>query len=371
MSTQFRSWLFVMMLIGVLSAPLLAQAQPQQCFIRYAWTASEADANLRRIDLDSMTVDQTIDIGPTVVGTTVTGITGIAIEPTTGEIYFLAYFANSPVQVPFLCRYDPVNQITEVIGNTAVDFVALDILPNGEIYAISGDAASPSNSFCLLDSLTGLPTDICLYGGGDDGEAISYNTSESRWYHASGSANLVFEASTPGGADSCDSTSINVAGSPLEGTAVSGLAYMPSIDEFLWTQGGMNSALYTVSPTGMVTSLGSVTFSISDVAIEEVPTPCPPPGDQFIRGDSNLDNTVNIADVIFLLNALFVTGQPQPLCRDAADFNDDGTNNIADGIFLLNALFTTMGVDPPPPYPNCGVDGTLGDSLDCQTSVCP
>ena len=41
----------------------------------------------------------------------------------------------------------------------------------------------------------------------------------------------------------------------------------------------------------------------------------------FVRGDSNNDGSVNVADVIFIVQWLFVQG-PTPQCLDAAD----GTN---------------------------------------------
>ncbi len=70
----------------------------------------------------------------------------------------------------------------------------------------------------------------------------------------------------------------------------------------------------------------------------------------------------NIADAIFLLNALFAGGMP-PSCVDACDANDDGSLNIGDGVYTLNNLFA-KGPPPPAPFPGCGVDPT-GDPLGC------
>ena len=189
-------------------------------------------------------------------------------------------------------------------------------------------------------------------------------------YHASGAASLVFECEDPAGMAPCDTQMIGVAATPLTGTEVSGLSYWPDEDAFLWSQAGPNSALYLVTAAGSVTSLGTVGFSVSDVAIVEIPTPCPP-GDEFLRGDSNDDSSINIADVIFTLASLFVSGSPLPVCPDAADFNDDGGLNIADAIYLLGTLFVGGAPTPPPPYPDCGMDGTTNDPLDCPQSACP
>lgn len=96
--------------------------------------------------------------------------------------------------------------------------------------------------------------------------------------------------------------------------------------------------------------------------------------DVFIRGDSNGDGLVNVADAIFHLSALFLPGADQPACSDAADSNDDGGMNVADTVYLLSSLFVPGSPHPPPPHPGCGPDPT-GDMLlgpSCPTSgACP
>ena len=99
-------------------------------------------------------------------------------------------------------------------------------------------------------------------------------------------------------------------------------------------------------------------------------------GPSFVRGNCNgLDASVNIADAIYLLGALFPApgGTPNSLpCRDACDTNDDGGINIADAVALLGSLFGNPAV--PLPLPNagsgCGQD-TTPSGLDCLTSPPP
>lgn len=82
----------------------------------------------------------------------------------------------------------------------------------------------------------------------------------------------------------------------------------------------------------------------------------------YLRGDSNGDDNVDLADAIHILNYLFGGG---PLdCEDRADANDDGALTIADPIRLFGYLFAA---DPPPayPFPLVGVDLTV-DSLGCN-----
>lgn len=86
----------------------------------------------------------------------------------------------------------------------------------------------------------------------------------------------------------------------------------------------------------------------------------------FIRGDANCDGQIDIADVIFTLEYLFMLGVA-PGCLDAADSNDDGAVDIADAVTTLFVLFE--GASMAAPYPNPGFDPTP-DTLTCLVS-CP
>ena len=368
-SKKQRGWPLAGLVLFSLAATLgfHSEARAQNpCVIPYAWTASESDNVLRRIALDGVVVEESITI--TVPGQTVTGITGVAIHPATGELWFLAYFASNPNN-PFLMRYDWVDQVTEVIGSTFVNFIALEFLPDLTIRAVSADTASPINSFCLLSQLTGAPTDICLYGNGDDGEAIGHHPVEDRMYHASGRLNLVFEAESPTGAVPCVVDQITP-DPQLVGSEVTGISFVPSLDAFLWSQdGAATSDLYFVTTTGVATFVGTANHTISDIAVFELATPCPAPP-FFVRGDTNGDMSVNIADAIFLLGQLFVPGAGSTLCDDTTDANDDSQVNIADAVSILNGLFSPGAAPLPAPFPDCGEDPTP-DAIPCFDYICP
>ena len=67
-------------------------------------------------------------------------------------------------------------------------------------------------------------------------------------------------------------------------------------------------------------------------------------GPEYIRGDANGDGLIDIADVVYLINYLFINGPaPDPLW--VGDANCDEVVNIADVIHLVNYLF----IDGPPP----------------------
>ncbi len=87
----------------------------------------------------------------------------------------------------------------------------------------------------------------------------------------------------------------------------------------------------------------------------------------FSRADTNLDDLLNIADAITLLEGLFSGGVIN--CEKATDTNDDGLANVADAVYLLEFLFV-MGPEPPAPFMTCAIDPTP-DALTCDTVCIP
>ena len=94
-----------------------------------------------------------------------------------------------------------------------------------------------------------------------------------------------------------------------------------------------------------------------------------PSGDtEFLRGDSNGDGAIDIADPIYDLAYLFSNGPST--CLDAQDNNDDGAVDIADPVYSLGFNFSG-GPPPLTPWPQCGFDPST-DALGCSgTPVCP
>jgi hypothetical protein len=64
----------------------------------------------------------------------------------------------------------------------------------------------------------------------------------------------------------------------------------------------------------------------------------------FIPGDANGDDVVDIADVVYLINYLFIGGSaPDPM--ESGDVNGDGVVDVGDVLYLINYLF--IGGSPP------------------------
>jgi hypothetical protein len=85
--------------------------------------------------------------------------------------------------------------------------------------------------------------------------------------------------------------------------------------------------------------------------------------EEFIRGDANRDQVLDVSDAVTTLRHHFV-GDVTVRCVDAADTNDDSTFDISDAIYIFNYLFLG-GPAPPSPFPELGPDPT-DDDLFCQ-----
>ena len=100
----------------------------------------------------------------------------------------------------------------------------------------------------------------------------------------------------------------------------------------------------------------------------------PPSGTEWVRGDTNDDGGVNIADAIYLLNGLFPGGAytSSLLCLDAANANGDPIVNIADAVAILDSLFLPGAAALPSPNASEGCGSATGTPLGCdQFTHCP
>ena len=63
-----------------------------------------------------------------------------------------------------------------------------------------------------------------------------------------------------------------------------------------------------------------------------------------IRGDATGDGIIDVADVLYLVNYLFL-GTSAPCPMEAGDCNCDGVVDVADVLCIINYLF--LGTSPP------------------------
>ncbi len=89
----------------------------------------------------------------------------------------------------------------------------------------------------------------------------------------------------------------------------------------------------------------------------------------FRRGDANSTGSVNLTDVIYLLQHLF-TGGPPLSCSDTGDFDDDGSSDLTDAVLILTFLFRGADLSGPPGPYECGPDPTQDDLPECGDGGC-
>jgi aminopeptidase N len=118
--------------------------------------------------------------------------------------------------------------------------------------------------------------------------------------------------------------------------------------------GNLPDGLELDSLTGVISGFPVVADSF-DFAVRVTDSGAPPDTDSqelyiimepgsVVRGDVNLDGEINVGDVTYLINYVFLEG-PQPIPWESGDVNGDGEVDIADVMYLINYLF----IEGPPP----------------------
>ena len=88
--------------------------------------------------------------------------------------------------------------------------------------------------------------------------------------------------------------------------------------------------------------------------------------EQFIRGDADANGTFNgLVDALYILDHQFLGG-PELVCLESGDADGDGFfSGLNDALYVLSHGFTG-GPSSPAPFPACGEDPDLVDSLGCN-----
>ncbi|MFH1699151.1 MAG: M28 family peptidase [Candidatus Zixiibacteriota bacterium] len=115
--------------------------------------------------------------------------------------------------------------------------------------------------------------------------------------------------------------------------------------ELTWVDkyGDLEGTGLTLSSTGLVSGVvedpGLVSFTvyISDITGSDQEWTYEM-NFEYLDGDANGDNTVNVGDAVFIINHVFKQG-PAPYPYLAADTNCDGTVNVGDAVYLVNHIF--------------------------------
>ncbi len=200
--------------------------------------------------------------------------------------------------------------------------------------------------------------DYCQDAGDQATAVLNHCIVEGGWA-GTGNRNLDPKIVDPAGGDfslSPDSPAIDAGfGGPLAKTGVSAALLAAAF--------GIDWAQLPRVDMPCIANDGSGTATYVDLGALELQLPGPCGGEpSFVRGDSNGDAGVDIADGVHILLVLF--GGRTGNCADARDVDDDGNVNVTDPIVLLTYLFRN-GPELSAPFPSAGADPTA-DALGCQ-----
>lgn len=174
------------LLLGANSIGLQAQTSVDRPLI---WGTSPFQDSLWSIDTTNWQIVHRI--GPTLVGFTITGMNGLATDPTTGITYVI--MKVSAVTGRVLGTIDLSTGICTQVGNLGDNFSSITFDESGQMYGATGNGATVPETLYKIDKATGVKTLMYTMGNGVDGEVICYNKDDDHIYHWSGNGTVVFE----------------------------------------------------------------------------------------------------------------------------------------------------------------------------------
>lgn len=132
----------------------------------------------------------------TVPGRTITGLQGLAQDPTSGTVYAIARAAA--VSGRLLITLNLTTGAGIEVGNLGDNFSSITFRPDGQMFGVTGDGATIPETLYLVNKATAATTLATALGAGSDGEVIAYSPATNLIYHWSGSGGTqVFESILP------------------------------------------------------------------------------------------------------------------------------------------------------------------------------
>jgi hypothetical protein len=187
MMKNLRNAFVAVLLIVVNTNVLKAQYPSPSPFI---WGTSPFQDSAWAIDSFSYQVARRY--APSLAGFTITGMTGLAMDPTTAETYIIMKVSGVTGRV--LGKIDLHTGVCTQVGNLGDKFASITFDKDGQLYGATGNGATVPEALYLIDKTTGQKTLKYAMGNGSDGEIICYNRYDNHLYHWSGgSAGVVYE----------------------------------------------------------------------------------------------------------------------------------------------------------------------------------
>jgi PKD repeat protein len=129
--------------------------------------------------------------GPTLAGFTITGINGMAYDPCQHETYVIMKVSGVSGRV--LGKMDLATGACTQVGNLGDNFSSIAFDETGQLYGLTGDGATVSETVYLVDKTNGNKTLLTALGNGADGEVMCYNPFNKLMFHWSGNGTVIYE----------------------------------------------------------------------------------------------------------------------------------------------------------------------------------
>lgn len=238
-------WVFLALLLFVL--PCAAQAGG-----RFYYAINSGDNTLYSVDPITGATLNTVTMA--LAGKTITGGTGLAVNPVDGKLYALLGISGVPTRV--LCTVDPATgAVTEIgpadDGSGTQQMAEMTFTANGTLWAASGTNGNNPNSLFTLDTSTGAATLLTGMTPSQYGQFLTFNPADGLLYHGSYDTPMVFETIDPANPLN-PPVSIgltgNVPGEPTAGTYWNGYFIFASFqDLYLVRKDGVAAKMLTIA----------------------------------------------------------------------------------------------------------------------------
>ena len=219
------------------------------------YSISVNDTELRVIDpFDASTISS---VTITLSGKTVSGGTGLAANPLTGELWALLKCGLCGKSRE-LVVIDASSGVATSIGNTGDAFAGLAFDSTGKLYGVTGDGAIIPETLFTINTIDATPTPLLPLGSGTDGETIAFNPDDGFIYHASGHSGnneVIFESIN---IETSTITDISIINTLLVNEEAQALTYWEEEDLFLWKQDHGVGPLFRVTSNGTPTLIGQM-----------------------------------------------------------------------------------------------------------------
>lgn len=177
--------LLLLFFVSLLLNRAAAQSQPAPLI----WGASAFQDSLWAIDTSNWV--PTINVEALVTNSVVTGINGLAFDPTSYKTYAILKINSNTRHLAEISL--PSGSCT-IMGDLGDKFSSITFDKFGQLWGATGDGANAPETLYKIDKATAASTLVFAMGNGADGEVICYNRFDNKMYHWSGNGTLVFES---------------------------------------------------------------------------------------------------------------------------------------------------------------------------------